>query len=30
MFLTIYFGLFFQPLSDFAKYSSAMFGLRLY
>ena len=30
MFLTIYFGLFFQPLSDFAKYSSAMFGLKLY
>jgi NADH-quinone oxidoreductase subunit N len=30
MFLTLYFGLFFQPLSDFAKYSSAMFGLRLY
>ena len=30
MFLTIYFGLFFQPLSDFAKYSSPMFGLKLY
>ena len=29
MFLTIYFGLFFQPLSDFAKYSSPMFGLKL-
>ncbi|TLU88016.1 MAG: NADH-quinone oxidoreductase subunit N [Chlorobium sp.] len=30
MILTIYFGLFFAPLSDFAKYSSAMFGLTLH
>jgi len=30
MILTLYFGLFFQPLSDFAKYSSAMFGVKLY
>ncbi len=29
MFLTIYFGLYFAPLSDFAKYSSAMFGITL-
>ena len=29
MFLTIYYGLFFAPLSDFAKYSSAMFGVTL-
>jgi NADH-quinone oxidoreductase subunit N len=27
MILTLYFGLFFTPLSDFAKYSSSMFGL---
>ncbi len=30
MFLTIYFGLFFQPLADFAKYGSALFGLKLH
>jgi len=29
MFMTIYFGLYFAPLSDFAKYSSAMFGISL-
>jgi NADH-quinone oxidoreductase subunit N len=29
MILTLYFGLFFTPLSDFAKYSSAMFGITL-
>ena len=29
MFLTIYFGLYFAPLSDLAKYSSAMFGITL-
>jgi NADH-quinone oxidoreductase subunit N len=29
MFLTLYFGLFFTPLSDFAKYSSAIFGITL-
>jgi len=29
MFLTIYYGLFFAPLSDFAKYSSSMFGMTL-
>ena len=28
MFLTIYFGLFFQPLADFAKYGSTLFGLK--
>ncbi|MEI8032282.1 MAG: NADH-quinone oxidoreductase subunit N [Chlorobiaceae bacterium] len=27
MFLTLYFGLFFTPLSDFARYSSSLFGL---
>ena len=30
MFLTIYFGLFFQPLADFANYGSALFGLKLH
>ncbi|TCD47289.1 NADH-quinone oxidoreductase subunit N [Chlorobium sp. N1] len=30
MVLTIWFGLFFEPLSQFARYSSAMFGLTLY
>jgi len=30
MILTIYFGLFFAPLTDFAKASSAMFGLSIY
>ena len=30
MFLTLYFGLFFQPLADFAKYGSALFGLKLH
>ncbi|KAA6232746.1 NADH-quinone oxidoreductase subunit N [Chlorobium phaeovibrioides] len=30
MILTIWFGLFFEPLSEFARYSSAMFGLSLY
>ncbi len=30
MFFTIYFGLFFQPLADFAKYGSALFGLKLH
>ena len=30
MILTIYFGLFFAPLSDFAQYSSAMFGITLH
>lgn len=30
MILTIYFGLFFAPLTDFAKASSAMFGLTIY
>ncbi len=30
MILTLYFGLFFTPLSDFAKYSSAMFGITLH
>ena len=30
MALTIYFGLFFQPLSDIAKHSTALFGLKLY
>jgi len=30
MVLTIWFGLFFEPLSRFAHYSSAMFGLSLY
>ncbi len=29
MFLTIYFGLFFTPLSHFSKYASAMFGITL-
>jgi len=29
MILTLYFGLYFTPLSDFAKYSSAMFGIDL-
>ncbi len=29
MFMTLYFGLFFTPLSDFAKYSSAIFGITL-
>ncbi|NTV05093.1 MAG: NADH-quinone oxidoreductase subunit N [Chlorobiaceae bacterium] len=29
MVLTLYFGLFFTPLSDFAEYSSAMFGIVL-
>ena len=29
MFLTLYFGLFFQPLADFAKYGSTLFGLKL-
>ena len=29
MFLTIYFGLFFQPLADYAKYGSTLFGLKL-
>ncbi|NHQ61069.1 NADH-quinone oxidoreductase subunit N [Chlorobium sp. BLA1] len=29
MILTLWFGLFFTPLSDFARYSSAMFGLTL-
>jgi NADH-quinone oxidoreductase subunit N len=29
MILTLVFGLFFTPLSDFAKYSSAMFGFTL-
>jgi NADH-quinone oxidoreductase subunit N len=29
MFLPIYFGLYFAPLSDFSKYSSAMFGITL-
>ena len=29
MILTLYFGLFFTPLSDFAKYSSAIFGITL-
>ena len=29
MMLTLYFGLFFNPLSDFAKYSSVMFGITL-
>lgn len=30
MVLAIWFGLFFEPLAQFAKYSSAMFGLTLY
>jgi len=30
MILTIWFGLFFEPLSEFARYSSSMFGLSLY
>ena len=30
MILTLYFGIFFTPLSDFAKYSSTMFGLTLH
>lgn len=30
MILTIYFGLFFAPLSDFAKYSSSLFGMTLH
>ena len=30
MFLTLYFGLFFQPLANFAKYGSALFGLKLH
>ncbi|MBM3161945.1 MAG: NADH-quinone oxidoreductase subunit N [Chlorobi bacterium] len=30
MLLTIYFGLFFQPLTDFAKVSSSMLGLSIY
>ncbi len=30
MFLTIYFGLFFAPLSDFARYSSSLFGITLH
>lgn len=30
MILTIYFGLFFAPLTDFAKASTAMFGLTIY
>ncbi|MEI6847716.1 MAG: NADH-quinone oxidoreductase subunit N [Chlorobiaceae bacterium] len=30
MILTLYFGIYFTPLSDFAKYSSAMFGLTLF
>jgi len=30
MILTIYFGLFFQPLVDFARYSAAMFGTSLF
>jgi len=30
MILTLYFGLFFTPLSDFAKYSSALFGNTVY
>ncbi|MEI8102982.1 MAG: proton-conducting transporter membrane subunit, partial [Chlorobium sp.] len=30
MFLTLYFGLFFAPLSDFAGYSSALFGITLH
>ncbi|NTW63125.1 MAG: NADH-quinone oxidoreductase subunit N [Chlorobiaceae bacterium] len=30
MILTLYFGLFFTPLSDFAKYSSALFGNSVY
>ncbi|MEI6638511.1 MAG: NADH-quinone oxidoreductase subunit N [Chlorobium sp.] len=30
MFLTLYFGLFFTPLSDISKYGSAMFGITLH
>jgi NADH-quinone oxidoreductase subunit N len=30
MILTLYYGLFFAPLADFAKYSSAMFGITLH
>ncbi len=30
MFLTLYFGLFFTPLSDFARHSSALFGVTLH
>jgi len=30
MVLTIYFGLYFAPLSDFAKYSSALYGMSIH